>query len=110
MRDIQDVATTPSKERVLFDNTRQWFYDREIDNLESQLLKLHEEATELWQATCRNVDSKEIQMELGDIFVVAIGLAKILGIDPLESLEMAYSKIKNRTGKTVKGNFVKELK
>ena len=44
---------------------------------------------------------------IGDSFVTLIILAKQLGLEPAECLEAAWNEIKNRTGKTVNGVFVK---
>lgn len=49
-----------------------------------------------------------LKLEMGDIFVTLIILCKQIGIDPIECLEMAYEKIKNRRGKTLHGTFIKE--
>ena len=45
--------------------------------------------------------------EMGDIFVTLIILCEQIGIDPEECLSMAYEKIKDRSGKTINGCFVK---
>lgn len=49
-----------------------------------------------------------LKLEMGDIFVTLIILCEQIGIDPVECLDMAYEKIKNRRGKTLHGTFVKE--
>lgn len=51
---------------------------------------------------------KDMQLEMGDIFVTLIILCEQIGIDPVECLSMAYEKIKNRKGKTINGQFIKE--
>lgn len=50
---------------------------------------------------------KEMKLEMGDIIVTLVVLCEDLGIDPIECLEMAYKKIKDRKGKTVDGKFIK---
>ena len=45
---------------------------------------------------------------MGDIFVTLIILCNQIGIEPTRCLDMAYEKIKDRTGKTINGVFVKE--
>ncbi len=40
--------------------------------------------------------------------VTIIIVSSCIGIDPTTALEAAYEKIKNRTGKTVNGIFVKD--
>ena len=51
--------------------------------------------------------NRDMQLEMGDIFVTLIILCKQLGIEPQECLELAYEKIKDRKGKTINGCFVK---
>lgn len=51
---------------------------------------------------------RNMQLEMGDVFVTLIILCKQLGIEPQRCLELAYEKIKNRHGKTIDGTFVKE--
>lgn len=55
---------------------------------------------------CLDLERK-LKLEMGDIIVTLVVLCKDLGIDPMECLEMAYNKIKNRKGKTVDGKFIK---
>ncbi len=50
---------------------------------------------------------KNLTLEMGDIIVTLVILCKQLGIDPMECLEKAYNKIKDRQGKTVDGKFIK---
>ena len=49
-----------------------------------------------------------MMIEFGDVLVTLIILAAQLRIDPIECLELAYTKIKDRKGKTIDGTFVKE--
>ena len=51
---------------------------------------------------------KDMMLEMGDIFVTLIILCEQIGIDPEECLQMAYEKIKDRSGKTINGTFIKE--
>lgn len=51
--------------------------------------------------------TNKAKMEMGDIFVTLVVHCDQLGIDPVECLEMAYKKIKDRKGKTVDGQFIK---
>lgn len=50
---------------------------------------------------------EDLMLEMGDVFVTLIILCKQLGIKPMECLELAYDKIKNRKGKTIDGCFIK---
>ena len=54
------------------------------------------------------VNLEHVKDEMGDIFVTLIILCEQIGIDPEECLSMAYEKIKNRSGKTINGQFIKE--
>lgn len=51
---------------------------------------------------------ENMQLEMGDIFVTLIILCEKLGINPTRCLAMAYKKIKERKGKTINGQFIKE--
>lgn len=48
-----------------------------------------------------------MKLEMGDIFVTLIILCDQLNLDPVECLYKAYEKIKDRTGKTINGQFIK---
>jgi NTP pyrophosphatase (non-canonical NTP hydrolase) len=50
----------------------------------------------------------EIEDGLGDVLVTLILFAKLSGLDCVGALETAYNVIKNRTGKTVDGIFIKD--
>ena len=49
-----------------------------------------------------------MKLEMGDIFVTLIILCDQLNMDPVECLDRAYEKIKDRKGKTINGTFIKE--
>lgn len=86
-----------------------WASDRGIDkpeNATKQVMKAMEELGEL-SAGVNKMDREKQIDSLGDLQVVLIILAKQLGIDYIGSLESAYEVIKNRTGKTVNGVFIK---
>ena len=87
------------------------------ENAEKQFMKFIEEVfefkTEMDSFTAEFiyrdlVDIREdMQLEMGDIIVTLVILCEDLGIDPMECLEMAYNKIKDRKGKTINGQFYK---
>lgn len=56
----------------------------------------------------KNRKKRDMQFEMGDIFVTLIILCEQLELDPVVCLEMAYNKIKYRQGKTINGNFYKQ--
>lgn len=49
----------------------------------------------------------DMKLEMGDVFVTLIILCKQLEIEPMECLELAYEKIKDRKGETRNGWFIK---
>lgn len=87
-----------------------WASERGIDKSENatkQVMKAMEELGELSAAVNKLDREKQID-SLGDLQVVLIILAKQLGIYYVGALESAYDTIKNRTGKTVNGVFIKD--
>lgn len=85
-----------------------WGQSHGIDNPDKQTVKLMEEVGELAHEISRNrYDSLETKDAIGDIGVVLIILADILGLDFGDCLEEAYSVIKDRTGHTENGSFIK---
>jgi NTP pyrophosphatase (non-canonical NTP hydrolase) len=80
--------------------------------IKAQLSKTEEEVEELKQSINDFFNSKalitDVQLELGDVLVTLILVAECLELDLETSLAAAYTKIKNRTGKTVNGVFVKD--
>lgn len=88
----------------------EWAKERSLikpENSVKQLAKLTEEVGELAGAILKNRPD-EIKDAIGDIQVVLIILTEQLGLNYEECLESAYDVIKNRTGKTVNGTFVKD--
>lgn len=74
---------------------------------QAQANKTLEEVTELFQAIESN-DPPEIKDAIGDIIVTLIIQAELNGISAIDCLESAYEVIKNRTGKMINGQFVKD--
>ena len=93
------------KEKVL-----EWGEARNLlhnENALKQYSKLQEESNELLLSIL-NKDPYEQQDALGDCAVVLIILANQLGHDFDKCLESAYDEIKNRTGRTIDGNFFRD--
>jgi NTP pyrophosphatase (non-canonical NTP hydrolase) len=93
----------------LIENVVGWAADKDIlkkENAPKQMLKVLEEVGETAGALLKSKDA-EIKDGIGDAFVTLIILAKQLGLTPNECLEAAWNEIKDRTGKTVNGVFVK---
>lgn len=93
----------------LIDSVSQWADDKNIlkkENAPKQLLKVLEEVGETAGALLKNKEA-EIKDGIGDSFVTLIILSKQLGLEPAECLEAAWNEIKDRTGKTENGVFIK---
>lgn len=87
-----------------------WGEEHNIDNPDKQTIKLLEECGELAHEISRNrYDSLEVKDAIGDIGVVLIILANILGLDFGDCLTEAYDVIKDRKGHTENGTFIKEV-
>jgi NTP pyrophosphatase (non-canonical NTP hydrolase) len=94
----------------LIEEVTQWANDKNIlkpENSTKQMLKVMEEVGETAGALAKN-NQVNLKDGIGDSFVTLIILAQQCGFTPTECLEAAYNEIKNRTGKTVGGVFVKD--
>ena len=94
---------------LLIENVRQWAEDKNllrVENVPKQVMKMNEEFGELCSAILKGY-SKETKDGFGDSFVVLIILCFQMGLDPTKCLEFAWNEIKDRTGKTVGGTFIK---
>ena len=108
----------------------EWAKDKDLlheENAEKQFMKFIEEVFEFkfemqglknYQDSCELLDiegtlgknqmKRNMQLEMGDIFVTLIVLCNQLGIDCVECLQLAYDKISKRKGVTKDGIFIKE--
>lgn len=101
----------------VFQPIRDWALDKCIiqnNTLKNQYVKFQEEAGELAKAINKN-NKKEAIDAIGDIVVTLVSVAGILARETedetitLEScIESAYEVIKNRTGKNINGDFIKD--
>lgn len=73
----------------------------------SQALKTLEEAEELVKAV-KEGNMQEIKDGIGDVFVTLVVLCELLGLKLEDCVSYAYEQIKDRKGKIVNGQFVKE--
>jgi NTP pyrophosphatase (non-canonical NTP hydrolase) len=88
----------------------EWGKKHGINNPDKQTIKLLEECGELAHEISRcQYDSMACEDALGDIGVVLIILADILGYDIRDCIGVAYNEIKDRTGHTQDGSFVKDV-
>lgn len=91
------------------EKVRVWAENKGILNPDSrfkQVIKLTEEVGELCSALLKNDKEKTID-SVGDCLVVLTILSYQLGFSPQAALDHAYDQIKDRTGKTVDGVFIK---
>ena len=94
----------------LIENVKGWADDKDIlkeENVPKQLMKVMEELGETAGAIAKSKQTDEIMDGIGDTFVTLIILSYQLGLEPAQCLERAWNEIKDRTGKTVNGVFVK---
>jgi NTP pyrophosphatase (non-canonical NTP hydrolase) len=95
---------------TLIENVTGWAEAKNIllpENAPKQMLKVMEEVGETAGALAKN-KHEELKDGIGDSFVTLIILSKQMGMEPAECLEAAWEQIKNRTGKTVNGVFIKD--
>ena len=89
----------------------EWGKDKEIifsENYHKQVIKSFSEMGELSDALLK-MDKPKIIDGIGDVIITLIILSETLNLDLVKCLEIAYSEIKNRTGKTINGTFVKDV-
>ena len=102
----------------------QWMRDKGITRengvtVVTQYGKMREEVAELgdalnnmlnhsWDVEKAEENANHVDLELGDVVVTAIILAKLHGTDIRTCLSKTFAKIENRKGKIIKGTFVKE--
>lgn len=95
---------------TLFDKIRKWANDKGIiskGDIKTQTVKCIEEVGELSKAILHN-DKKEIIDAIGDIVIVLTSLAEMNGTSIEHCINEAYNVIKERKGKMINNNFVKE--
>jgi NTP pyrophosphatase (non-canonical NTP hydrolase) len=95
----------------LITKTLAWAEDRNLlDNsgAERQALKAMSELGEFADEILKGDKEKQI-CECGDVLVTLILTSHKLGFTLEEALQSAYTKISNRTGKTINGVFIKDV-
>lgn len=96
--------------KTLVSNVIGWADDKNLIDKEKstkQMLKVMEEVGETASALAKG-DREELIDGIGDVFVTLIILAAQNGLKPEDCLQSAWDEIKNRTGKTVNGVFIKD--
>jgi len=85
----------------------EWGNRRGLSDPKVQSMKLMEEVGELMAAILKN--DKEQQVDaVGDIMVVLAILSNQIGVSIPTALKVAFNEIKDRTGKTINGAFIKQ--
>lgn len=102
----------------LKENVEEWAKDKDLlhsENADKQFMKFIEEVFEFKSEMDlihilggNELNSHDMMLEMGDIFVTLIVLCNQLGIDCVECLQLAYDKISKRKGVTKDGIFIKE--
>lgn len=93
----------------LVNNVIVWADDKDLlkpENSLKQFTKVVEEVGEVAAALARN-NRDELKDGIGDVIVTLIILAEQQGLAVGDCLQAAWDEIKNRTGKTVNGTFIK---
>lgn len=92
----------------LIKQVEQWSIDKGLHNgnPDRQALKVWEESGEIAKAMSRNCID-ELKDGIGDTVVTLIILAQQHGWTLEECLQYAYDEIKDRTGETRNGTFIK---
>lgn len=101
--------STDSFERIA-DDVLDWAEARGLispNNTTRQMLKVMEEVGELAGGVAKN-NGNEIRDAIGDVMVTLVILSAQLGYAPVECFREAYDTIKNRTGVTKNGVFIKD--
>ena len=96
--------------RTTIRQVEQWAKDKDLLHIENsypQFCKVVEEVSEIGAALNSKKDIDLIDA-IGDSVVTLIILAAQNGLDIEECLDFAYDEIRNRTGKTVNGTFIKD--
>ena len=79
--------------------------------LQEEVTELHTELVALDidnRYDCDEADTlRKAKLELGDVFVVGIIIARLLDVDATECLQSAYNKIKDRKGEWRNGKWTK---
>ena len=117
--------------KMLQADVLRWADDKDLlhsENADKQFMKFIEEVFEFKSEFDKYIDKREslkksynsyeilkleeikerMELEYGDILITLIILSYQIGIDSIECLDMAYDKIKDRKGKTINGQFIKE--
>lgn len=107
-----DICEDLLKERTaenVVEDVMVWGRNKRLNDPKAQLNKVIEEVGEIAHEITRNkYGSDELVDAIGDTLVTVIILSDILGRNPIKCLDSAYQVIKDRSGETKNGTFVRE--
>jgi len=86
-----------------------WGYDKGLlsaDRIDRQFMKMVEEVGEVAECISKGKPD-ELALELGDVFVTLTLLAAQNKLNLTDCVQLAYDKIKGRSGKIINNTFVK---
>lgn len=88
---------------------QKWAISRDLHQADprGQMLKVMEEVGETAGALAK-LNSEALEDGIGDVLVTLIILCMQVDMSPEQCLQAAYDQIKNRTGKTIDGVFIKD--
>lgn len=88
---------------------QKWAISRDLHQADprGQMLKVMEEVGETAGALAK-LNSEALKDGIGDVFVTLIILCMQVDMSPEQCLQAAYNQIKDRTGNTVNGVFIKD--
>lgn len=92
------------------DKVIQWAADKDLlkkENSLAQMAKITEEVGEIASALLKKEEMKLID-GIGDTVVTLILLAEMNGLSLEDCLNVAWTEIEHRKGKTIDGTFIKE--
>ena len=92
----------------LIEAVMDWGGEHNLNDPKAQLNKVIEEVGEIAHEVSRNRYGEDFMDAIGDSLVTIIILADIVGKDPRECLFEAYSVIRDRSGHTEGGTFIKD--
>ena len=95
---------------ILIENVEKWADDKGLlkeENAPKQFMKVIEEVGEVAEGLAKD-DRELIEDGIGDVMVTLIILAAQKGMSIEQCLATAWDEIKDRTGKTKNGVFVKD--
>jgi len=108
-KELQGLVVEWADDKGIVANT-QFQILKQLDKTNEELQELKDEVEAYFEALTslnREYHRGAAMLEAGDVLVTLIVASACLNVDLEQCLDMAYEKIKNRTGKVVNGQFCK---